>query len=117
MFLHETLPSEQPMKMSYNNLSNSVEVSKLIKTIKSPTFFNNCDEITSSFSYSDKTDPDYPFSPKICMISTHMANNATEENDVVKKNKTRYQGEDNIQQFLPKSKKIQTCICNYTRPL
>ncbi|XP_047344829.1 uncharacterized protein LOC124947140 [Vespa velutina] len=116
MFLHETLPNEQPMKMSYNNLSNSVEVSKLIKTIKSPTFFNNCNEITSSFSHSEKTDPDDPFSPRICM-STHTANNATEENDVIKKNGMRYQGGDNIQQFLPKSKKVQTCVCNYRRPL
>ncbi|KAL2716917.1 uncharacterized protein V1478_012617 [Vespula squamosa] len=117
MFLNETLPSEQPMKISYNNLSNSVEVSKLIKTIKSPTFFNNCDEITSSFSQSDKTDPDDPFSPRICTIPTHMTNNATGKNDVVKRNGTRYQGGDNTQQFLSKSKKVQTCICNHTRPL
>ncbi|XP_014606713.1 PREDICTED: uncharacterized protein LOC106788191 [Polistes canadensis] len=115
----EELPSQkQPTKTSYNNLSYSTDNSKLIKTIKSPTFFNNCDEITNSFSHSDKTEPDDSFSPRTCTISTNTGNNVTEKNDVVERtNGTRYQGGDNTERCLPKSKEIQTRLCNYMRPL
>ncbi|XP_015176367.1 PREDICTED: uncharacterized protein LOC107066343 [Polistes dominula] len=113
----ETLPNQkQPMKTSYNNLSYSTDPSKLIKTIKSPTFFSNCDEITNSFSHSDKTEPDDSFSPRTCTISTNTCNNATVKNNF-ERNGTRYQSGDNTERCLTKSKEIQTRVSNYTRPL
>ncbi|XP_023288873.1 uncharacterized protein LOC105696745 isoform X2 [Orussus abietinus] len=45
--------------------TNPVETSKPIQTIKSPAFFQNCDERMSYLSPSDNTDTDDPFSPRM----------------------------------------------------
>ncbi|KAK2583127.1 hypothetical protein KPH14_009152 [Odynerus spinipes] len=119
MFLPETLGHKLPKEtaMSHKCSSNTAESAKLLKTIKSPTFFNNCDEITSSFSPSDKTDPDDPFSPRLSATPINIANNAMNKNEVGKRSETRYQAGDNVERGLARSKETQTRGTNYTRPL
>ncbi|XP_071856238.1 uncharacterized protein [Bombus fervidus] len=89
------------------------ETLKSIKTIKSPMFFSNYDEKTSS--PSDNTDADDPCSPRIGAKST-MLNLA----DVIineKNSEKDYSENDNIQRVNPAARNVQIRSTNYKRPL
>lgn len=89
------------------------ETLKSIKTIKSPMFFSNYDEKTSS--PSDNTDADDPSSPRIGAKST-MLNLA----DVIineKNSEKDYLENDNIQRVNPAARNAQIRSTNYKRPL
>ncbi|XP_076386689.1 uncharacterized protein LOC100877623 isoform X2 [Megachile rotundata] len=107
---------KQSSKQIPQNTTNQRDNQKPIRTIKSPVFFSNCDEKTSS--PSDNTDTDEPLSPRTeaKSIVTDLDEHAAVDKNVAKSDGTNYQDGDNPRRVKPGVKSVQI-RSNYKRPL
>ena len=103
---------EQRRQQVPQNLTSQRDPLKSIKTIKSPMFFSNCDEKTSSPS---DTDTDDPISPRTDAKSTtiNLADVVINE----KNNEKDYPRSDNVQRVKPAIRNVQIRSANYKRAL
>ncbi|KAK9295619.1 hypothetical protein QLX08_010110 [Tetragonisca angustula] len=103
---------EQRRQQIPQNLTSQRDPLKSIKTIKSPMFFSNYDEKTSSPS---DTDTDDPISPRTDAKSTtiNLADVVINENN----NEKDHPRSDNIQRVKPAARNVQIRSANYKRAL
>ncbi|KOX71326.1 Beta-scruin [Melipona quadrifasciata] len=103
---------EQRRQQIPQNLTSQRDPLKSIKTIKSPMFFSNYDEKTSSPSDTDTDDPN---SPRTDAKSTtiNLADVVINE----KNNEKNYPRSDNIQRVKPATRNVQIRSANCKRAL
>ncbi|XP_017766185.1 PREDICTED: uncharacterized protein LOC108555158 [Eufriesea mexicana] len=106
-------PTKDQGKQVPENLSCQRDILKSVRTIKSPTFFSNYDERTSSPSDNTDTEEPYP----VCADSkskTTVVDNVADNEKIIE---TVSPNDEDAQKVIPDVKSVQVRPTSYKRPL